>query len=132
MGMGVLVGTSLVVVIPEGIETLYSASLTGVAKEPRSILSSDFHPMSQRQDALHVVRMREPRAPTPMLLGTRENEQKEGDIKSSSHEDRHFSGSPHAWTGVALLSGFVLMYLIDQVPNFMAFTKPTGQLTIFS
>ena len=59
-----LVGSSLVVIIPEGIEALYSGS---------------------------------------------------GD--AGDHGDEHHDSHAHSWAGPALLSGFLLMYLIDRFPR---------------
>ncbi len=64
VGSGVLVGSSLTVIIPEGIEVLYGAQ----------------HGHDE-------------------------------DASSSSKIE------PHAWVGLSLVSGFILMYLIDQLPQ---------------
>ncbi|KAF8455377.1 Zinc/iron permease [Terfezia claveryi] len=78
LGMGVLVGTSLIVIIPEGIETLYSIT--------------SHH---KRSDHDH-------------------------DSDDSDDEDDHSSYNPHAYVGLALIAGFILMYLIDTLPPIIA------------
>ena len=70
IGMGVLVGTSLIVIIPEGIETLYRVS----------------------------------------SLSDRHHEHEE------SFAPDHEKPSPHAYIGISLITGFILMYLIDTLP----------------
>lgn len=79
VGTGLLVGTCLIIIIPEGIETLYSAA----PHDP------------------HVHRRRD---------ATGESTPSSSAASSASYE-------PHAWVGLALIAGFLLMYLIDQVPR---------------
>ncbi|RPB22293.1 Zinc/iron permease [Terfezia boudieri ATCC MYA-4762] len=78
LGMGVLVGTSLIVIIPEGIETLYSIT-------------------SRHKRSDH-----------------------DQDSDDSDDEDDHSSYNPHAYVGLALIAGFILMYLIDTLPPIIA------------
>lgn len=72
IGTGLLVGTCLIIIVPEGIETLYSAA----PHDPHS---------HKRQDTETL--------PAEALY------------------------EPHAWVGASLIAGFLLMYLIDQVPR---------------
>jgi zinc transporter 9 len=136
--MGVLVGTSLIVIIPEGIETLYSANslsrkqlnnrATNVNwqyqaptvaaidsnENTASILSSDTpvpRPLLER-DQLYKLQ-------TLYVRSDDSSSEKSG--KQTTHEDE--KSSPHAWIGVALISGFILMYLVDKLPEFAAPTK---------
>ncbi|RAK70827.1 Mn(2+) transporter ATX2 [Aspergillus fijiensis CBS 313.89] len=138
IGMGVLVGTSLIVIIPEGVETLYSASSPAVRNgistrststavnwpihkspavkiyEPRDILSFG--------DAAEVPPPDFDSVPTtPTLRVTRDeqnqiHERKEETSGDTEHEAHEEESSPHAWIGIALISGFILMYLIDKLP----------------
>ncbi|EXJ89519.1 hypothetical protein A1O3_02586 [Capronia epimyces CBS 606.96] len=155
IGMGVLVGTSLVVIIPEGVETLSSASEVGHSHRnvKRHILSheADIRWASHlAPDNRYMVAARStddgsspfnvpgpvipsamdppPRTPTkPGVVGIMETEAEDGDDKTldqgpgakEDHDD-----SEHAWIGVALLAGFMLMYLIDKVPQYTRPSKP--------
>ncbi|KIW95936.1 uncharacterized protein Z519_03002 [Cladophialophora bantiana CBS 173.52] len=152
IGMGVLVGTSLVVIIPEGVETLYSASEVGHAhpqlKRHVSVREIDIR-WSQpfAAEPLHKILTREsvdnlnpfdvpgpvipselgppPRTPTkPGVVGALGGESKDDKKAEAEHdgeeedEEEVHKESHHAWIGVALLAGFMLMYLIDKVPQY--------------
>lgn len=152
IGMGVLVGTSLIVIIPEGIETLYSASsvsrktigaratnadwssqglvATQILNEdgdassmpsstPVSFLALDGDhtlPLVSRDAAWEELHALNPRKDE-----TSSEKQKE----EKEHEEEE--SSPHAWIGIALISGFILMYLVDKIPEFASPTKPDRQ-----
>ncbi|KAF2763478.1 Zinc/iron permease [Pseudovirgaria hyperparasitica] len=73
LGTGVLVGTALIVIIPEGVETLYSAQ------------PSESHAHAESEELEHDAH--------------------------TSHKE------PHAWVGIMLVLGFILMYLIDVLPD---------------
>lgn len=155
IGMGVLVGTSLVVIIPEGVETLYSASEGGHVHSHlrRHVLAreADIRWLSSyRSQTLHNVYARipaddgspfhapgpvipssmdpPPRTPTkPGLVGIMETENESGQQADRGHEDDEADHkSQHAWVGVALLAGFMLMYLVDKVPQY---SQPAKQKT---
>ncbi|PYI16515.1 Zinc/iron permease [Aspergillus japonicus CBS 114.51] len=138
IGMGVLVGTSLIVIIPEGVETLYSASSPAVRNGISTRSTSTA--VNWQIHKSPAVKVYEPRdilsfedtagapAPgfdsvptTPTLHVTRDEqtqiqerkEETSGDTEHKAHEEE---GSPHAWIGIALISGFILMYLIDKLP----------------
>ena len=81
IGTGLLVGSCLIIIIPEGIETLYSA----MAHNP------------------HAHRIRRDK---------HDDEQHDGGGASL--------GEPHAWVGFTLIVGFVMMFLIDQLPKHAA------------
>jgi zinc transporter 9 len=136
IGTGLLIGTALIVIIPEGIETLYSAetsihspaTLAVPVRGAAAALSLHNHPKSEAQrsnagefvqhaDALSVRR-------TPLnaeelypdtLLSARATP-----VKQASHEET----TSHAWIGVTLVAGFILMYLIDVLPTLS--TPPGG------
>ena len=151
--MGVLVGTSLIVIIPEGVETLYSANIFN----GRKAISSRATPVSWQHQAPAVVTAPKisnakrsdiwdvPTARRLDLSGlsldqedrgavyvTRDDHSRSGldelqERKDTSngkseeeHEKHEEENSPHAWIGIALISGFILMYLIDKLPEFAA------------
>lgn len=156
-GTGVLVGTSLIVIIPEGIETLYSANPTQSIHERRSILPAgsqlenihnadpiqttpgfgardintfkghqtldiridqdgsgltgpdDGKPVSDH-DAL-----KEGTPHKPDLDG--EQEEQEETNGNAHGKTTHHGFEPHSWVGISVIAGFVLMYLIDNIPK---------------
>jgi solute carrier family 39 (zinc transporter), member 9 len=150
--MGVLVGTSLIVIIPEGVETLYSAQSKshGAARRDmseRSILDAklpvvDTFKSTRRHpadvDAFFVpgpVIADESYVPpaTPTLPGVVGimGEENKGVDKDKSAEDHneldHHDESHHAWMGIALITGFILMFLVDKLPEHMTTSKPSAQ-----
>ncbi|KAI5275547.1 Zinc/iron permease [Aureobasidium subglaciale] len=129
IGTGVLVGTALIVIIPEGVETLYSAREVGHAHAGRSIsltsrsleeqLDLPDYTLSHLPD-LHTrnTDLTGPDDGRPEDVPTRP---KESDHQTGGHkEEEHDDWEPHAWIGVSLVMGFVLMYLIDQLPRHAA------------
>lgn len=97
-GAGLLVGTSLVVIIPEGVETMYGHhehSPSTVISEPsrRAAIDAAIDPEVNVQDD-----------PT--------------DLKhpEAAHKDEHHSSEgSHQAVGISLLFGFVFMLLVDQI-----------------
>jgi solute carrier family 39 (zinc transporter), member 9 len=143
VGAGVLVGTSLAVVIPEGVETLYGAALSSNRpgrRELHIVSSAESDPNVEDAHGKEVFYAADMSGSSPSdlqgahvspleLRGVRslsERVEAEGNAASDSEHHRH-PESPHAWTGVALLSGFIFMYLIDMVPRSISSTKPTDQ-----
>jgi len=151
--MGVLVGTSLIVIIPEGVETLYSASEAGHTHTRRSIAQSQLNvrwPIleSRSEDvtfksAISVARRTAdsenafgampgpvipsdvdsdalkssspPETPTtPGVVHALEEPVSASPPKDDSHKSHR---TPHAWIGISLILGFILMYLIDTLPS---------------
>jgi zinc transporter 9 len=47
----------------------------------------------------------------------------EGESNKDEHNGHKEETSSHAWIGVALISGFILMYLIDKLPDFATPSK---------
>ncbi|KAK6517913.1 hypothetical protein TWF506_005087 [Arthrobotrys conoides] len=84
-GMGLLVGTSLIVIIPEGVSTLYSA-----------YAESESH---------HTANINTIRS----LLSHRDDDGHDHDELESGHHE----ASPERYVGLALVVGFVFMYLIN-------------------
>ncbi|KAJ5519411.1 hypothetical protein N7453_001833 [Penicillium expansum] len=139
IGMGVLVGTLLIVIIPEGIETLYSAnSLTRKQHSTRATsiewqhqapaVAATFGPNGDSASNLSSD------APVPGLLSERDQlsesqtlyirgEDSAGETTGKETIHGEEESSPHAWVGIALISGFILMYLVDKLPEFAAPTK---------
>ena len=151
VGMGVLVGTSLIVIIPEGVETLYSAQSKSHSVVRRHLHEQTFDTGLLSVDALWD-RKRDtadtdaflvpgpvitdktdvpPATPTmPGVVGIMGDETG-GDDKDKSVDDHkemdHHDGSHHAWMGFALISGFILMFLVDKLPGYMSASKPAAQ-----
>lgn len=141
IGMGVLVGTSLTVIIPEGVETLYSAqgrSHSGVRRhisEPNALRSTlptleTFH--STRSDSAHADGSDIPPATTslPGSIGTGVGKSEAMNVDKDAgdgHDTAHHDESHHAWMGIALISGFILMFLVDKLPEYMTTSKPNAQ-----
>ncbi|KAL8999926.1 MAG: hypothetical protein Q9169_001332 [Polycauliona sp. 2 TL-2023] len=153
IGMGVLVGTSLIVIIPEGVDTLYGAS-----EAPHAHTHEKRHPVSQPLDVrwpqstdTHLPRRDEvdpllmpgpvlpdsstldpdslhpdepPRTPTdPGVVGILDAHPSSPSSLPSTvpsttppPPEKHSSRTPHAWVGISLILGFILMYLLDTLP----------------
>ncbi|KAK2756758.1 hypothetical protein FQN54_005204 [Arachnomyces sp. PD_36] len=156
IGMGVLVGTSLIVIIPEGVDTLYSSKsvqhqhkrdFTGRALDVRWE-GPYIHPLLLRDDAdgselagpTLVKRGGEgktpPKAPTEEgvvgILGSDTSskgsqEKQDSQKPTETQEEGHKESSPHTWVGIALVSGFIMMYLIDKLPQFASSSSKQQQ-----
>lgn len=144
-------GTSLVVIIPEGVETLYSANSISRQKELSarsasavnwghpaipSVVSNETPgnsdrlphassglpiPQSSTDDSItvHVSRENLQRRKESSSEDDKDQDQDHG----HGHDNDHEGSSPHAWIGIALVSGFILMYLIDKLPEFVGSSK---------
>ncbi|CAK4032409.1 Zinc iron permease [Lecanosticta acicola] len=155
LGTGILVGTSLIVIIPEGAETLYSASGVGHRHNARGLaLNSRSGAMQNAVEYEWTAQKREPfplaydsnnpgRVDKDLRTGPDDGHQSAEDAAKSnptSSDQGHepgvpvtggHSGStsgsasdadtadyePHAWIGISLILGFILMYLIDTIPQ---------------
>ena len=147
--MGVLVGTSLIVIIPEGVETLYSAGSASHGHARRSLVAMNYGAQPHDLSASWVVKRHPsdvdafltpgpvipevapvdgspPKTPTgPGEIGMLDTEEEDkaqdgegGKTESQPKGEHHDDDSPHAWIGIALIAGFVLMYLIDKLPQY--------------
>lgn len=147
--MGVLVGTSLIVIIPEGVETLYSASQSSDTLVKRAASTSSPMEVFQANQRLHNgaagdrgaffmpgsdrldPRVVPPPAPTRpgagAILAHEVVKQDNGEALNGGKGNRRHDDSPHAWIGVALITGFILMYLIDKIPQYAGSLKVTSQ-----
>lgn len=188
LGTGVLVGTSLIVIIPEGIETMYSAGSKvhtyGAKNIQPTIPSLTGSPAGVKHPIEFRTRRRSEAVDTSFLHGgaikaalgdiagdkapvdiqvkktkdTKEKEkekaeeahpQKGGDDDSTEgHKEGHTrvhapeddeeghghtvdgldgGPSPHAYIGVALILGYILMFLVDHLPDALSSAKPKYQ-----
>lgn len=183
--MGVLVGTALIVIIPEGVETLYSASdyggdshsrrsfishasimqrnlegLQGSGPRERSenlVLEQDLPlrrddtaagklvnalpgpviPEGAVADGIHTDSPPKPPPVTPTgpgevgILG--QDKTTKADTKTNgSSEHAHPKRTPHAWIGISLIFGFILMYLLDTLPSLAPPAPSRPQSNIYS
>ena len=146
IGMGVLVGTSLIVIIPEGVETLYSASKIGNVHIRRASSSwfiaegsKDIRALYEREASdtaatsmTHPVLPGSPEKPPPKpfqpgplgILQKEGDKNTAGDNSEGGKASEEHNDSPHAWIGVALIAGFILMFVIDKLPHYTSSTKP--------
>ncbi|KAK9240155.1 Zinc/iron permease [Lipomyces kononenkoae] len=130
IGAGVLMGTSLIVIIPEGVETLYSTPLPRHSR-PRPIYKPqppiDLDPPNANIDdpagggnvkrtLEHIQRLVDnvllPRDDDMPLSRRQTPVQNKNQIPT------------HKYVGVALIGGFILMYLIEKIPPY--FSSNTG------
>lgn len=163
--MGVLMGTALIVIIPEGVETLYSASdYTGESHARRDLGTRT---VDVRSPAWHQFSPREEKSDTPRLtlkpeeevsnpwetiessgipsradfradavsaappltpteagkISILNNDHQTTPSESTSPKKEELDAEkappqrePHAWIGLSLVLGFILMYLLDKLP----------------
>ncbi|KAM5467016.1 hypothetical protein MauCBS54593_005636 [Microsporum audouinii] len=157
LGMGLLVGTSLIVIIPEGVETLYSSQVkphqhvhnthrrrgildhgvdvrwdhaSAVASSPRAAEGVEAHWLSVREEAA-VPEGDKPQPDGPAEGGDgKEKQQPSGEKGGGGMEEKphgHDESGPHAWIGVGLVSGFILMYLVDKLPQYASSSSKQQQ-----
>ena len=178
--MGVLVGTALIVIIPEGVETLYSANDYAAdshsTRRMMTIRDIDFQSKSLPQMSIRDIQSKvnvaqdevdpanpfsaapgpvlptdgdlkadsttdaPPRTPTAAgqigMLGDEhhpkmpvsESPTEAGEKEEASHTERE----PHAWIGISLVLGFILMYLLDTLPLLSPPAPTRSQNNIYS
>ncbi|KAI1413621.1 Zinc/iron permease [Hypoxylon sp. FL1857] len=91
IGIGILVGTSLIVIIPEGIEAITEASIPAHSQSPRHISTARW---------------------------AQEPETIPGDETKSGSGNQHSGFEvPTFYIGLSLILGFILMFLIDRLPR---------------
>lgn len=156
--MGVLVGTSLIVIIPEGVETLYSASDPSNHAHARSDTSPSIPDVVRSRDALEYHQFskrnffsKSEDAPeldpykiagpviaadatvdtgNPPRATTSSNEIHNLNSGSSSFNSIPPSErTPHVWIGLSLILGFILMYLLDTLPTLSSSSHSRPQTT---
>lgn len=158
LGVGVLIGTSLVVIVPEGVDTLYNSishKTVGASTSPSSVAANAVPAhhtrglyvstaASKKEDADLLrrtapllgftagqgvteedaagkrmdherTRTASPNIDAPTTANTRR--------QAPPNEKETESSSPHAWTGIALVSGFLFMYLIDKTAQYTSFAS---------
>lgn len=65
-----------------------------------------------------------PETPTaPGAVGALSTEDDKGHAEDGGATKEDHSDTPHAWVGIALISGFILMYLIDKLPQYTGPSK---------
>ena len=169
--MGVLVGTALIVIIPEGVETLYSASDSKLAHSrrdwPLQLLpfqerhTSEYHTDNLLESSQWLQKREEDNSPdtsafeampgpvvpdditidsgsdepprTPTAEGEVSITQIDNDGKSTEHTSTdHPTRTPHAWIGLSLILGFILMYLLDTLPRLAPPSRTPPRQNIYS
>lgn len=128
IGIGILVGTSLIVIIPEGVEAVASNTKSShTSHNTRSILArqiqapelalrdvpaikvSEDSPVEVASFLRKVIQQKDSEPPA-------EGEPVEAPEDDSSHteDDADF---PTVYIGLSLMLGFILMFLIDRIPQ---------------
>jgi zinc transporter 9 len=148
IGMGVLVGTSLVVIIPEGIEAIYTSgseahlhTRRGLQLQSRALdvrwPSTGIHTFLRRDesrprdtDEVHTwTSTPGPVLPDEMELNSPQTTSsssdpplatkappKDEEATTPEGEDHH-NDPPTFYIGFSLITGFILMFLIDKLPR---------------
>lgn len=146
IGMGVLVGTSLVVIIPEGIEAIYSSGsevhmhtrrglqlrsldvrwpATGIhtflqkdAPQPREAADVDAFnvPGPVMPDENGIDSLSTTTEPYEKPEATKAPPPKDDKSAPEGQEEEHHD-PPTFYIGFSLITGFILMFLIDKLPR---------------
>jgi zinc transporter 9 len=136
IGVGILVGTSLIVIIPEGIEAVATAGPAGHTHNTRSVgfrgsLGARWDPgslaiLQSREDAPEIARrefysISDTNAIPELRRVLRDEQPTEGGGAPPAPKDdpEHHEGHilPTFYIGFSLMLGFVLMFLIDRLPR---------------
>jgi zinc transporter 9 len=122
IGTGLLVGTALVVIIPEGIETMYNAKdqhetkavhAQGAQRGGLGALAA--HRIGGQTQGEGVSRADEIAQLSQRAV--HEIARRAVDKAHSHTYEEDHAESSHAWIGIALVLGFILMYLIDALSS---------------
>lgn len=109
LGVGLLIGTALVVIIPEGIQTLYSPNEASISEESHSTpvhrSAVESHQSSWHND--NATSYSTMSAPTTIFDKRQE---------PHSHDD-HTTSTEHTAIGLALIIGFATMFIVDQLSS---------------
>lgn len=115
LGAGLLIGTSLMVVIPEGVETIYSSRATS------SLVNSNSLPKSHYAKIPNLSTLD---TTNKNWAASHGQEEEEGDImykivtkRAPTAEEEKEEGKEHVAVGLSLIIGFALMFIIDQVSS---------------
>jgi solute carrier family 39 (zinc transporter), member 9 len=127
IGVGILVGTSLIVIIPEGVEAVASTNKpTPPPHAARSTILGQLHvPELALPRELSTTDLREvpPVDLAPLLRRATEGRDDapppEGEPVEAPKEDAHpeHEEFPTFYIGLSLMLGFILMFLIDRIPQ---------------
>ena len=148
IGMGVLVGTSLIVIIPEGIEAVYStgsgthmhvkrslqmhgselearwapSGVNTVVRRGRQIRgANDFDAFTMPGPVIPAtieVKGEDTTTSPDAAVETPPPNHVEGETPSTDGEEGHHDESaPTFYIGLSLITGFILMFLIDKLPR---------------
>jgi zinc transporter 9 len=100
LGAGLLVGTALSVIIPEGVHALYGSQLQDHSDTPQKqpVLEQDKHTELKEEEKM------------PDIYKTHEELH-----HGHEHEHGHTSSELHSYIGISITLGFVFMLLIDQL-----------------
>ncbi|KAI8641489.1 Zinc/iron permease [Parasitella parasitica] len=118
LGAGLLIGTSLMVVIPEGVETIYSSRARSA-----TVISSKSSPKSGFAEIPNLSTLN-----THKNWAAADNQDDQEDnlykiVKKRSpkyekeEEKKEEEGKEHVAVGLSLIIGFSLMFVIDQVSS---------------
>ncbi|KAI1129613.1 Zinc/iron permease [Nemania abortiva] len=140
IGIGILVGTSLIVIIPEGIEAVAEASFGAHHPTPRSLLAprgraavrwaaAPLDPRtelawstnSERKSSIGALTVAPADAAADITLRVRapadESESPKEAPSPSVEPPPAESGLPTFYIGLSLILGFILMFLVDRLPR---------------
>jgi len=153
-GIGALIGTSLIIIIPEGIETLYQSQsphheikrwhshrqVEGNGFQPYhtpdSCSASDqfLIPPSNVGMSMRISPKVDQQSNEMVASHKRSNEVKskveQEPSKQTTQQTPPEASSLHSWVGLTLISGFAVMYLIDKIPDMIANTFTTRPVYI--
>lgn len=143
--MGVLVGTSLIVIIPEGIEAVYTAGEAGHLHTRRgqiqsrgsevrwlngvhSVMRRDVPMVARAEDIIEFnelprLAIRDEGVPVekdPANTTPGENKETDKPGEAAPGDTAHEEGQtdpPTFYIGLSLILGFILMFLIDKLPR---------------
>ncbi|PVD26703.1 hypothetical protein C0Q70_14381 [Pomacea canaliculata] len=108
LGAGLLVGTALAVIIPEGIHAMYSSGM-----------ENHHH---HEDGAVHVVEKAALAAPGAGGTGAEAAAAADAEVKlhdhadqEVGHQDSHDMEGNHSIIGITLVTGFIFMLLVDQM-----------------
>ena len=109
LGAGLLVGTALAVIIPEGVHAL-------------------LFPSGDSHEGSHVVGKAAAVDTGAVVAGGAQLKEAVKLDETGSHHHEHESGVElHSWIGVALILGFVFMLLVDQIGGHMHSHASAGE-----
>lgn len=134
LGVGLLIGTALVVIIPEGIETLYSSTSATSAHTIPATHARDA-PLQTLPSSIANLSPQTPTTPPPntwvdtsndvdeqenqlSILQKRQQDHHASEQQAESDHNEHGGGaSEHTAIGIALIVGFAVMFVVDQLSS---------------